>query len=120
MNEEYLYSLPDYVNGKLPDGPLKSGIEEMIKSDAVFRAEYESMLNTMKFVRNGSLVEPPEHYFNSLVPRINERIEAGNTRASSSISCVEIHRSGVNRHTRDGNYFKARKRKYRGKERRYR
>lgn len=75
-DEDYLYSLPDYVNGKLPDGPLKSGIEDRIKSDMKFRTEYESMLGTLKFVKDTSLEEPPEHYFNSLVPRINERLES--------------------------------------------
>ena len=76
IDEDYLYSLPDYVNGKLPDGPLKAGIENKINSDEAFRGEYLSMMNTLKFVKDTSLEEPPGHYFTGLVPRINERLES--------------------------------------------
>jgi hypothetical protein len=73
--DELLYSLPDYVNGKVHDERLKSGIEKRINTDEEFRNEYMSVRNAFRFVKSSSLEEPPEHYFNSLVPRLNERIE---------------------------------------------
>lgn len=73
--EELLFSLPDYINGKITDSSLKSEIESMIQTDEEFRNEYLAMKNTLQFVEDSSLEPPPEHYFNGLVPRINTRLE---------------------------------------------
>ncbi|MDD5361590.1 MAG: hypothetical protein PHN88_05630 [Ignavibacteria bacterium] len=85
LEDELLYSLPDYVNGKVYDESLKSEIEKKIKTDAEFRNEYLSVRNAFQFVKDSSFEEPPEHYFNNLVPRLNERIER-----SRSVSAIDF------------------------------
>ncbi len=83
--EELLFSLPDYINGKITDSSLKSEIESLIETDEEFRNEYIAMKNTFQFVAGSSLESPPEHYFTGLVPRINTRLE------NSASSKLSIH-----------------------------
>ena len=74
--ETLLHNLPDYIAGNLDDEGLKDRITTEINSNPVFRAEYESMKSTFAFLGENSLSEPPEFYFNNLVPTINKRIDA--------------------------------------------
>lgn len=76
-NEELLYSLPDYISGKLNDKELRVKIEEEIGCNAEFRNEYELMKETYSSIKGLEFFQPPEHYFTNLVPRINKRIENG-------------------------------------------
>ena len=73
--KELLFSLPDYISGKIIDSSLKSEIEKLIETNEEFRNEYLAMKNTLEFVAGSSLEPPPEHYFTGLVPRINTRLE---------------------------------------------
>ncbi len=90
--EELLFSLPDYINGKINDSSLKSEIERMIESDEEFRNEYLALKNTLKFVAGSSLEPPPEHYFTGLVPRINARLENSASRKRSFHEIVHLWR----------------------------
>jgi hypothetical protein len=77
-NEDLLYSLPDYITGKLNNEGIKHNIEEEIRINADFREEYELMKETYSSIKNLELSEPPAHYFTNLVPMINQRIESQN------------------------------------------
>lgn len=73
--EELLFSLPDYINGKITDSSLKSDIENLIVTDEEFRTEYLALKNTLEFIADTPSEAPPEHYFTSLLPRINSRLD---------------------------------------------
>jgi hypothetical protein len=74
-NENLIYSLPDYITGKLNDEGLKFRIAEEIRNNNGFRQEYELLKETYSSLKNLEFSEPPAHYFNNLVPRLNQRIE---------------------------------------------
>ena len=75
-NEDLLYSLPDYITGKLVDEDLKFRIENEINLNTDFKQEYEMMKETYSSIKDLQFSEPPAHYFNNLVPRLNQRIES--------------------------------------------
>ena len=75
-NEDLLYSLPDYISGKLNDERIRHSIEEEISRNAGFREEYELMKETYSSIKDLEFSEPPAHYFTNMVPRINQRIES--------------------------------------------
>ena len=74
-NEDLIYSLPDYITGKLNDEGIKFRIEEEIRDNNGFRQEYELLRETYSSLKNLEFSEPPAHYFNNLIPRLNQRIE---------------------------------------------
>ena len=74
-NEDLIYSLPDYITGKLNDEGIKFRIEEEIRNNNGFRQEYELLKETYSSLKNLEFSEPPSHYFNNLIPRLNQRIE---------------------------------------------
>lgn len=78
-NEDLLYSLPDYITGKLNDEGIIHSIEEEISRNANFKEEYELMKETYSSIKDLEFSEPPAHYFTNLVPRINQRIENKST-----------------------------------------
>ena len=75
-NEDLLYSLPDYITGKLNDEGIRHSIEEEIRINAGFREEYELIKETYSSIKDLEFSEPPAHYFTNMVPRINQRIES--------------------------------------------
>lgn len=72
--EELLFSLPDYVSGKLDDLQLKEAIGEKIGSDNTFKRQFEEVSRTLGFIQTSGFSEPPENYFASLSAKINSRI----------------------------------------------
>jgi hypothetical protein len=72
--EELLENLPDYINGRIENSELKNAINSEISSNSEFKKEFESLNNTFKSINNFSFTEPPDYYFNNLLPRINDRI----------------------------------------------
>jgi len=77
-NEELIYSLPDYIAGKINDKGIQNKIEEEIRNNDGFRQEYELLKETYSSLKNLEFSEPPAHYFNNLIPRLNQRIENEN------------------------------------------
>jgi hypothetical protein len=73
-NEELWENLPDYINNGIDDDELKEAIRIEIETNQDFKKEYDIISTTLKTVNNFSFSEPPENYFNSLLPRINEKI----------------------------------------------
>lgn len=74
--EYLLINLPDYIDGKIKDTDLIREIENRIKTNADFRDEYEKIKNSFSFLKETKFEEPPAHYFSTLLPKINERLEA--------------------------------------------
>jgi hypothetical protein len=72
--EELLENLPDYINNGIDDAELKEAIRIEIETNPDFKKEYDLFNSTLKTVNNFSFSEPPDNYFNSLLPRINEKI----------------------------------------------
>ena len=68
--------LPDYIEGKIEDENLKKTIENEIVTNNSVKEEYENLKNTIYFLKNTELNSPPELYFNSLLPRINDIIDS--------------------------------------------
>ena len=73
-NEELLENLPDYVNNKIDDSKLREAIEYEISSNTDFKKEYDLISSTLNSFNNIEFSEPPDNYFNTLLPKINERI----------------------------------------------
>ncbi len=73
--EELLSSLPDFIAGRIKDDALLRTINEEIEHDTKFRSEFESLSEAYNTIQKMKFSEPPSHYFNSLLPRINTRIE---------------------------------------------
>lgn len=83
-NDELLFQLPDYVTGKITDENLLLRIQSAINSDPEFKKEYESLADTFSTIKDLKFSHPPVHYFNNLVPQINEKIT--NQNVSKGIS----------------------------------
>jgi len=73
--KDLLINLPDYIEGKIKDPDLIRKIEDEIKTNEGFRNEYEEIKSSFSFIKKVKLEEPPEHYFSTLLPKINERLE---------------------------------------------
>lgn len=76
LNEELLYSLPDYINGQIRDQKLISEIETEIANNPDFKLEYENLKNTFSFLEKTNFEEPSEAYFNNLLPNIRAKLDA--------------------------------------------
>lgn len=74
-SEELLYSLPDYIKGKIDNKELISAIENKLLADKDFKEQYANILSTISFMNDSKLQEPPEHYFTNFVPILNQRID---------------------------------------------
>ena len=89
--EEYInkliFELPDYIKSKIDNPELKKKIKNEINSNPEFRKEYEDLKNSLSFLENTKLSEPPDHYFSTLLPKINAKLEKH--RSTSEISIWE-------------------------------
>ena len=83
--KDLLINLPDYIEGKIEDPDLIRKIEDEIKTNEGFRNEYEEMKSSFSFLKEVRLEEPSEHYFSTLLPKINERLEATHKHEEISI-----------------------------------
>jgi hypothetical protein len=85
LNEELLYSLPDYINGQIKDQKLISEIETEINNNPGFKLEYENLRNTFLFLNKTQFEEPSEAYFNNLLPNIHAKLDAKREKKKFSI-----------------------------------
>ncbi|MBX7041671.1 MAG: hypothetical protein K1X85_02110 [Ignavibacteria bacterium] len=74
--EELLHSLVDFADGKELEEDLKREIGNRIAQDGSFRKQYEEIRNALNFLSEAKFSGPPEHYFNNLPVRINEKLQA--------------------------------------------
>jgi hypothetical protein len=73
-DDDLLMALPDYARGADVGKELEALLGEKIKTDALFKEEYEAMCRTFSFLSKAEFSEPPDHYFTNLQARINDRI----------------------------------------------
>ncbi len=73
--EELKYLIPDYITGALGNDE-KLMVDNALKQSAELREFYNETKNTLGFVSNVKFEEPPAQYWNNLLPRIHEKIEA--------------------------------------------
>jgi anti-sigma-K factor RskA len=81
-SDKLIFSLPDYVTGNLTETDIREQIEERLKNDKSFYAEYLKIKETFEYIKDAEIDAAPENYFSSLLPRIHERIEVNSTRKS--------------------------------------
>lgn len=72
---KYLEYLPEYIQGNISDEELKKEIEKELKTNEKLKEEYEKFKTIFSEFEETNAFNPPENYFNSLLPRINERID---------------------------------------------
>jgi len=73
--EEIQLLIPDYISGELSDEE-KALVESAMKESAELRQFYSEMKETFNFVGSVKFTEPAPQYWNSLLPRIHEKIES--------------------------------------------
>ncbi|HMQ80484.1 MAG TPA: hypothetical protein PKE39_14175 [Ignavibacteria bacterium] len=80
--EEIQLMIPDYISGEL-SGKEKALVDSALKESAELRQFYSEMKETFNFVSSVKFTEPAPQYWNSLLPRIHEKIESREPRAFS-------------------------------------
>ena len=87
--EEYInkliFELPDYIEGKIDNPGLEKKILNEINTNPEFRKEYEDLKNSFTFLENTELSEPPDHYFSTLLPKINAKLDKNRNTSEISI-----------------------------------
>jgi len=73
--EEIQLLIPDYISGELSEEE-KALVESAMKESAELRQFYTEMKETFNFVSSVKFTEPAPQYWNSLLPRIHEKIES--------------------------------------------
>ncbi len=81
-NEEIKFMLPDYISGKLNDVE-KVLVEKVLKESAEVREFYNEMKETFDFVSSVQYKEPEPQYWNSLLPRIHDKIHSRESKGFS-------------------------------------
>lgn len=80
--EEIKFMIPDYISGQLNDAE-KVLVEEAIRDSAEVREFYNETKGIFDFVSSVKLEEPAPGYWNSLLPRIHDKIESREARSFS-------------------------------------
>ncbi|MBL7129396.1 MAG: hypothetical protein ISS16_10500 [Ignavibacteria bacterium] len=70
-----IFELPDYIKGNIDDPELEKKIQNEINTNPEFRKEYEDLKDSFAFLENTELSEPPDHYFSTLLPKINAKLD---------------------------------------------
>jgi hypothetical protein len=79
--EDQKFLIPDYITGSLNDTE-KAAVEDALKQSAELRQFYDETRGTLEFVSTVKFDEPSLQYWNSLLPRIHEKIEARHAKRS--------------------------------------
>ncbi len=80
--EEIKFMIPDYISGMLNDTD-KVQVDEAIKESAEVREFYNEMKGTFDFVSTVKFEEPAPVYWNSLLPRIHDKIDSRESKGFS-------------------------------------
>lgn len=80
--EEIQLLIPDYISGGLNDSE-RVLVEIAINESAELKKFYDEMNETFSFVSSVKFTEPAPQYWNSLLPRIHEKIESRETKGFS-------------------------------------
>lgn len=84
--EEIQFLIPDYITGSLSEHD-KQLVESTLNESAELKAFYSDMKGALDFVSTVKYEEPSPQYWNNLLPRIHEKIDA---RASRGFSWEKI------------------------------
>lgn len=82
------YYIPDYIRGNIYDKEILLLLENEINKNINFRKEYEELRNTLDFINFNSNTGPDELYFNSILPRLNNKIDYLRSPKSSLINIL--------------------------------
>ncbi len=80
--EEIKYLIPDYITGHLNENE-KHIVENAIRDSEEINNFYKEIKGTFDFAGNVKFEEPPRQYWNNLLPRIHQRIEAEKERKTA-------------------------------------
>ncbi len=80
--EEIQLMIPDYISGGLSESE-RILVESAISESAELKKFYYEMNETFSFVSSVKFTEPAPQYWNSLLPRIHEKIESRETKGFS-------------------------------------
>jgi hypothetical protein len=81
-SDKLIFSLPDYLTGEELGEDIREQIEEKLNNDKSFYEEYLRIKETYEYMKDVETDTAPESYFNSLLPKIHERIELKRSRKS--------------------------------------
>lgn len=73
--EEIKFMIPDYITGTLNDTE-RAQVDEALKNSSELQEFYSEMKGTFELVSSVKYTEPAPQYWNSLLPRIHDRIES--------------------------------------------
>ncbi len=73
--EEIKFMIPDYISGML-NNTEKAKVEEAIRDSKEVKEFYNEMKGTFDFVSTVKFEEPASQYWNSLLPRIHDKIDS--------------------------------------------
>jgi hypothetical protein len=90
--EELRRSLPDYIQDKINDVNEIESIEKEIKINPDFKKEYEDMKDSIYFLKLAKFQEPPDNYFNTILPRLNDKINGRITSKQNIFSFLKLKR----------------------------
>jgi hypothetical protein len=87
--EDIELMIPDYITGSLNETEMKI-VEEALDNSAELREFYSEMKGALDIAHSVKFEDPPQAYFNNLLPRIHEKIESRQSKRSlwDSISIV--------------------------------
>ena len=91
--EELRISLTDYIQDKINDVNKIAMIEREIRINPEFKKEYEGLKDSMYFLKLAKLQEPPDNYFNTILPRLNNKIEERITSKQNIFSFLKLKRN---------------------------
>lgn len=74
-NDEIKFMIPDYITGTLNDTE-KALLDEALRNSSELREFYNEMKSTFELVSSVEFSEPEPQYWNSLLPRIHDRIDS--------------------------------------------
>lgn len=73
--EEIMMLIPDYITGEL-SSTEKALVEKALNESPELKELYNDMKSSMGFINSVKQEEPAEQYWNSLLPRIHDKIDA--------------------------------------------
>ena len=73
--EEIKFMIPDFITGTLNETD-KTLVEDALKNSAELQEFYNEMKGTFELVSSVKYTEPAPQYWNSLLPRIHDRIDS--------------------------------------------
>lgn len=80
--EEIMMLIPDYITGEISSSD-KALVEKALDESPEIRELYNEMKSSMAFIGTVKQAEPSPQYWNTLLPRIHEKIDARESRGFS-------------------------------------